>query len=67
MRIGFGLVKEASQGNPKFDPSTNNGMTIIPIKKSQLKAIIEDETFKEKYVRSLKNTIAHENTHEQQI
>ncbi len=67
LRIGFELVKESSKDNPKFDPSTNNGMTIIPIKKSQLKAIIEDETFKERYIRFLKNTIAHENTHEQQF
>ena len=33
LRIGFELVKEGSQDNPKFDPSTNNGMTIISIKK----------------------------------
>lgn len=67
LRIGFELVKESSKDNPKFDPSTNNRMTIIPIKKSQLKAIIESKAFKEKYVRFLRNIIAHENTHEQQF
>lgn len=67
LRIGFELVKESSKDNPKFDPSTNSGMTIIPIKKSQLKAIIKNKAFKEKYVRFLRNIIAHENTHEQQF
>ena len=64
-RIGFELVPEDTNVYNRFDP--NLGITIIPIKSSQIEALIKDPDFKKRYLKYLKYSIVHEDTHKQQF
>lgn len=64
-RIGFVQVAEDTPLTFCFDP--NCGMTIIPIQKSQIRLMLVDESYKQRYLKYLKYEIVHEDTHKQQF
>ena len=66
-RIAFREIPEnnVKLDNFQFDPSL--GVTIVPMTKSRVKAIIENPESRRKYVKFLKTMIVHEDTHKQQF